>query len=309
MLGLVAGVSTGVFVAAAVGLAVRPRRRLAGRVRPYALPSLTALGRPADARAVAHAAGGGTEHHLLRQVVALVAGSVQGEVGAARLQARLAQAGVYDVEGDRLVVEHRFRQVLAGLAGLGLCATGGVLAGLSASGVLGLAVLGLVVGASRPEAAVTAAVEERRRLLRAELPAVAQLLALRMRAGGSIGTSIATTAQRCHGEVADALGVAIATHRAGRPLDGALDGLATATPEPEAARLYRLLAGSARYGLDAAPELLRLAREGRTAHLTRLRRDATRRRGALLLPVIGLLAPLMLLFIAAPLPSLIGSGS
>ena len=158
-------------------------------------------------------------------------------------------------------------------------------------------------------AAVGRAVDERRRLLRAELPAVAQLLALRIRAGGSVSTAIGVTATRCHGEVADALSLAVATHRAGRPLDEALDGLAAATPEPEAARLYRLLAGSVRWGLDAAPELLRLAREGRTAHLTRLRRDATRRRGAMLLPVIGLLAPLMLLFIAAPLPSLIsGTG-
>ena len=308
MTGVLAGVSTGVFVASAVWLVVRPRRRLASRVRPYALTSLAALGRPADHRAVAQASGAIVDGGL-RGLLGRLVQAVTGEEAEVRLRDRLLQAGTYDVDAEQVVVEHRLRQALAGLAGLGIGAVAGAVVGLAPLTVAALALLGLGVGWARPEAAVGRAVDERRRLLRAELPAVAQLLALRIRAGGSVSTAIGVTATRCHGEVADALSLAVATHRAGRPLDEALDGLAAATPEPEAARLYRLLAGSVRWGLDAAPELLRLAREGRTAHLTRLRRDATRRRGAMLLPVIGLLAPLMLLFIAAPLPSLIsGTG-
>jgi hypothetical protein len=36
-----------------------------------------------------------------------------------------------------------------------------------------------------------------------------------------------------------------------------------------------------------------------------VRKQAIRRRAAMLLPTIGILAPIMLLFIAAPLPSIV----
>jgi hypothetical protein len=113
------------------------------------------------------------------------------------------------------------------------------------------------------------------------------------------------TVHRTRGVLAGELAEALAQHRAGRPLDEALESAARQTCEPEAARAHRLLAGAIRHGLDVAPELLRVAREARVAHLQRLRRQATSRRAALLLPVVGLLAPLMLLFIAAPLPGLV----
>lgn len=36
-----------------------------------------------------------------------------------------------------------------------------------------------------------------------------------------------------------------------------------------------------------------------------MRRAATKRRAAMLIPIIAILAPVMLLFVAAPLPSLV----
>jgi hypothetical protein len=36
-----------------------------------------------------------------------------------------------------------------------------------------------------------------------------------------------------------------------------------------------------------------------------MRRSATRRRAAMLVPIIGILAPVMLLFVGAPLPQVI----
>ncbi|WP_108666518.1 type II secretion system F family protein [Euzebya rosea] len=305
---LLAATATGAFVASVIWTVLRPKRRLAGRVRPYALSSLSALGRPVDARSVRIASGevapgraglGG----LLERAVELLL--LRGDADDA-LHRRLVQAKVYAVPEQRLVGEHRVRQVLAGVIGIVAATAAGTAVGLSGVGTVALGVVGLVAGVARPSGAVDRAITRRRERMRAELPPVAQLLAMRARAGGSITTALVATADRCHGLVADDLGDALSQHRAGRPLEDALETLASTTPEPEAARLYRLLAGGMRYGLDVAPELLRLAREGREHHLTRLRREATRRRATLLLPIIGLLAPLMLLFVAAPLPSLLG---
>lgn len=296
---LLAVVSTGVAVTTALAVLHPPRRRLADRVRPYAAPSLRALGRPVGRIPVAGARRTG------RGVAGLLVDVLHGGGDDPALRRRLVQAHRYDVPEADVVDEHRIRQVLAGLLG-GLVGLGaGLLVGLPGVGVVASAGLVGVSGALRPTAAVDRALATRRRRLRAELPAVCQLLAVRLRASGSVVGAVALTVQRTRGLLAEELAEALAQHRAGRPLDEALDAVALQTCEPEVARVHRLLAGAIRHGLDAAPELLRLARDARTAHLQRLRRDATTRRAALLLPVVGLLAPLMLLFIAAPLPGLV----
>lgn len=298
LLTLVAALSTGVCLTAIAVTVRKPRRRLAGRVRPYAAASLSALGRPVDHIPVA---GTASRVGLLHRAVSAVAG---GEDPVLHL--RLVQAGVYDVAPHLLVNEHRVRQLLVGLVGAGLGLGAGAALGFAGAGVVGMGVVAGVAGAARPTASVDKAIQRRRTRLQAEVPPLCQLLAMRLRANGSVVSALGQTLQRTQGLLVAELAEALAQHRAGRPLDEALDSLAVSTPEPEAARVHRLLAGSIRHGLDAAPELLRLSRDAREAHLTRLRRQATTRRAAILLPTIGLLAPLMLLFIAAPLPSLIG---
>lgn len=302
VLSVVAAVSTGVFLTALAVSLHLPRRRLAGRVRPYAAASLSALGRPVEDIAVAGSAPVGPG--LVRRAVQALHGGSDDPL----LRLRLQQAGLYDVPPHLLVNEHRVRQLLAGLVGASLGLGAGLALGFPGVGVLGMSLAGVVAGAARPAAAVDKAVQHRKRRLRAEMPPLCQLLALRLRANGSVVNALGLTVHRTEGLLVDELAEALAQHRAGRPLEDALDALAASTPEPEAARVHRLLAGSIRHGLDAAPELLRLARDARESHLTRLRRDATGRRAAILLPTIGLLAPLMLLFIAAPLPSLVRGG-
>jgi tight adherence protein C len=51
--------------------------------------------------------------------------------------------------------------------------------------------------------------------------------------------------------------------------------------------------------------LLALSDDLRDARREELRQAAVKRRAAMLLPTIGILAPIMLLFIAAPLPSIV----
>jgi hypothetical protein len=58
-------------------------------------------------------------------------------------------------------------------------------------------------------------------------------------------------------------------------------------------------------GADLAEGLLALSAQLREARREAVRKQAVRRRAAMLLPTIGILAPIMLLFIAAPLPSIV----
>ncbi|MEE8600370.1 type II secretion system F family protein [Euzebya tangerina] len=297
---LIASASTATFVLTALVLYRRPMRRLAGRVRPYAAPGLSALGQPVVAPPVARRAG---QPATWRQ---RLAGTLHGGRSDPQLEARLAQSGLYQGTPGQMVGEYRVRQLLfaAGGGALGV----GVGASVGLAPLASLAV-GLLAGATqvlRPTGAVDRAIDHRRQQLRAAIPPLCQLLAMRLRATGSVVVSLSATLERTQGDLADELREALAQHRAGQPLEAALDAVARTTPEPEAARVHRLLASAIRHGIDAAPELLRLARDARANQLTRLRREATAKRAAILLPIIGLLAPLMLLFIAAPLPGLLG---
>lgn len=171
--------------------------------------------------------------------------------------------------------------------------------------VVVVALAGALGGAARPRAAVDRAITERREAIRAELPTVNQVLAVRLQVGAGLVLALTEMSRTVDGIVVHELAQALAAHRAGRPLPAALEGVAATTVESEAARLYRLLASGVRHGTDLAEALRSLAEDVREAFVADLRRSATRRRAATLVPLIGILAPVMLLFIAAPLPWLV----
>ncbi|MDQ3974204.1 MAG: type II secretion system F family protein, partial [Actinomycetota bacterium] len=97
-------------------------------------------------------------------------------------------------------------------------------------------------------------------------------------------------------------------HRSGRRIADALLSAARVTCEPNAARTYKLLANGVEYGADLAEGLLALSQDIRDQRCEALKRAATTRRAAMLVPIIAVLAPVMLLFVAAPLPSLVFGG-
>jgi tight adherence protein C len=219
---------------------------------------------------------------------------------------RLRQAGL--AAGRPLT--HVAAEHLAGVVRAALL--GGLAAGVAALAVgaappvaLAVTLLGSLAGGGRQRAQVDRLVEERRRRLRIELYTVNQLLALDVRAGGGVAQALTRLAQRTDGVAADELRDVLAAMRGGVPLDDALEQAARSTPEPAAARTYRLLGKGARYGADLAPGLRALSEDLRRERAEELEREATRRRAAMLVPIIALLAPVMLLFIAAPLPSIV----
>jgi tight adherence protein C len=187
----------------------------------------------------------------------------------------------------------------------GAAAAIGLVTGLGPGPVIALGVLGTVVGVSRWPARLDRAIEARRERMRIELYTVNQLLALQVRAGSGVTQALQRVVQRGSGALVDELAEVLALHRGGRPLVEALEHAARATPEPNAARTYRLLSGGVAYGADLADGLRALSGDVRRQRAEALKRAATRRRAAMLVPIIAILAPVMLLFVAAPLPSLV----
>ena len=144
--------------------------------------------------------------------------------------------------------------------------------------------------------------------MRIELYTVNQLLAMHIRVGAGVVAAVRRVTDRVGGEVAHELREALRLHRNGRPAAEAFRRVADGSPEPHARRTYQALAAAEERGSDVARALLALSEDVRDGRREAIRRRATKRRAAMLLPVLGLLAPTLILFVAAPLPWLVLRG-
>ncbi len=297
---------------ASVGIAavlVPPTRRLAPRVRPYTIGARARFGRGVDATdLVADFTDGPTSSwSVVRLFGPPVLGLVQriGRLLERRTDAVLArslrQAGFTDVGPD----EYRTRtavQVLAfGAGGAGF----GVLVFHRPLAAIGLGVCGVVFGASRQRGRLERAIADRRERIRLELYTVNQLLAMHVRTGAGPVQATQRIVDRGQGVVVDELGAVLAGMRNGVSEPAAFRHAADVTPEPAAARTYKLFAAGAERGVDLADGLRALSEDLRDSRREEIRQTATKRRAAMLVPTIAVLAPVMLLFIAAPLPSIV----
>lgn len=298
-LAIVAAAASAVLVGGLMWLLVPPTPRLAARFRPYVSPALQSMapdGRSAPVR-------------IFGPMVMRLATAIGRRLDASGdevLATRLRQAGFHPELGDgERVAAFRLRQ----LRGLFLGGTGGglvaVAVGFSTRGVLGLAVVGAVAAVGRTRGRVERNVEDRRLRMRIEIYTIDQLLALRVRAGGAVVQAVTQVIGRGRGEVVAELAEAVRLHRAGMTAAEAFGRIADLTPEPSCARTYRLLALADERGVDLAAGLLALAEDVRETRREAMKRAATRRRAAMLVPTIALLAPTLLLFVAAPLPYLL----
>lgn len=141
--------------------------------------------------------------------------------------------------------------------------------------------------------------------MRIEIYTVNQLLAMRVRAGGGVFQAVKAITSRGRGEVVTELIEALRLHRAGWSGPDAFRRIAELTPEPFCARTYRLLAAAEERGADLGGALLSLSEDVRETRREAIKRTATKRRAAMLIPTIAILAPVLILFVAAPLPYLI----
>ena len=221
--------------------------------------------------------------------------------GDERLARLLRQAGVDETTPDAF----RTRQigegaVVAAVAGLGVA----VLTH-SALAVLVTAVAGYTVGSTRTRKRLERAVTERAARIRQELYTVNHLLAMHVRTGSGPIQAVQRVVDRGRGVVVEDLSALLGAIRHGVSEVDAFRRAAENTPEPSAARTYHLLAASSERGADLGRALLALSEDVRDARREQMHKDAVRRRAAMLVPTIAILAPIMLLFIAAPLPSIV----
>jgi tight adherence protein C len=312
---VVGGLALALLVTQLARRVVRPAPRLASRVTPYVTASRSSRSHRSDrdaigATATTPADGSPLVLRLCRPVIESIAQSITKLLGATlddeTLALRLRQAGVMlDLPDHERVHEFRVRQVGAALGwGTGL-ATVAALSGRTAAAALALFLAGTLVGATRRGSRVSRRIEQRRTRMRVELYTVNQLLAIYLRTSGSPVMAAQRLVSRGRGAVIDELAEALRLHARGMGASKAFSRIAEQTPEPFAARTYKLLASGSDRGADLATALLSLSEDVRDFRRTTLRRSATRRQAAMLVPIIFFLAPVMLLFLAAPLPSLV----
>ena len=283
-------------------------RRLSVRVRPYVgMGGLPGTG--PDPGVVFGRTSGSAPVRLFGPMILAAAhriGRVADRMGEEQLVLRLRQARFYAgledrdrVASYRLAVLGTTAMFVAMGAGVTLFLRQPTLVVLIASAAGGL------TGSLRVRARLDRAVEQRRSVMRIEISTINQLLAIRVRSGSGVMHAVGEITARGRGEVIGELGTALRMHRSGMSPADAFRRVAEITPESYCARTYKLLASSEEMGVDLAAGLRTLADDARRARRETLRRSAVKRRSAMLIPTIAILAPVMLLFVAAPLPQLI----
>jgi tight adherence protein C len=305
MMAVLAAASAAMLCAGVAGLVVRPMARLAPRVRPYSVIARVELGRGADRAAVATATGvlgDGIVGRLFGPPLVACTrrlGRIIERQGDDVLTLRLRQAGIRATPE-----EYRIRQVGGAVMVSILAFVVGTI-GLGPLLGLALAAVAFVGAAARTRAQVDRAIAERAEEIRLQLATVDQLLALQLRAGAGPVQAMQRLVERGHGACIDECADVLRSIRAGLPEPDAFRRAAQLTSEPAAARTFALFAAAAERGADLAAALLDLANDLRDARRDDLRATATKRRAAMLIPTIAILAPIMLLFIAAPIPTMV----
>jgi tight adherence protein C len=219
--------------------------------------------------------------------------------GAASIRRRLARAGI-----DRTVEEFRIEQVLWGAAGFGV----GLLVALVSLSLgfgnpIGLLVLSCflaVIGVLARDTYLTSQVRRRERRLLAELPTVAELLALSVAAGEGPAAALDRVARSCRGELADELQRVLAETRAGDPLVRALDALADRSGLLALSRFADGLAVALERGTPLADVLRAQAGDIREASRRELIESGARREVAMMIPVVFLVLPVTIAFAFYP---------
>lgn len=303
---IVVGILAATFTVSLSRIIFKPPRRLSSRVAPYSQLNRSRLGRGADISAIGALDVQTAQTALGRvfgpigQSVADVLSQVIDAGDDVYLRLRLRQAGFLDTTP----AQFRMRQLIytivgaLGFAGAGLLFKSTI---LTLVGFFGGAIWGVSIWRSR----IKKSIDDRSERMRIELYTVAQLIAMQMRTGHGGVAAVQHVIQRGRGPVVRELAEALSWMSGGMGQADAYDRLSNETPEPAAGRLYRSLADGVRSGGDLAASLLSISDDLRAERREELERSATKRRGAMLIPTILFMAPVVMIFLMAPLPSLL----
>ena len=212
---------------------------------------------------------------------------------------RLRQAGL-----SMTVEQYRTRQLTYTVGALAVGAFGGLVLGRRTGSVILLAVAAGLWGATRWRARLERLINQRRERMRAEIYTMCQLLAIYLRTGDTPAGAVDRLVRRACGSVAGELADASAEVRTGSTPTDVFERLTTTTAEPSAGRLYRLLASTWSAGGDA-DALLALAEDTRAARREELNRLMTKRQTMMALPLVMVIGPILILFVAAAIPHIV----
>ncbi|MDQ1459618.1 MAG: tight adherence protein [Actinomycetota bacterium] len=306
VLAFVAAGAVGAGAAGLAGMFHPPTRRLAPRVRPYVVVARSALGHLPEPTATREAPDGAdaTFRRLFGPAVHAAATRLSRTLesrGDAHLARLLRQAAMDELTPER----YRVRQLAHAVLFAGAAAVAAAMTLKTPLIVLVGGVAGFVYGASRSRSRLERAIATRAARIRLELYTVNHLLAMQVRTGSGAMQAVQRVVARGRGAVVEELSDVLTWTRAGLGEAEAFRRAAELTPEPSAARTYQLLAAGVERGVDLGGGLLALSSDIRDARREQMHKDAVKRRAAMLVPTIAILAPIMLLFIAAPLPSIV----
>jgi tight adherence protein C len=219
--------------------------------------------------------------------------------GAGSIRRRLSRAGI-----ERTVEEFRIEQLLWGTAGFGFALVVSLVAlSLGVGNPIGMLLFcGLVgvLGVLARDTYLTTQVRSRERRLLAELPTVAELLALSVAAGEGPAAALDRVARSCRGELAAELERVLGETRAGETLVRALDGLADRTGLLALSRFADGLAVALERGTPLADVLRAQAGDIREAGRRELIESGARREVAMMIPVVFLVLPVTIAFAFYP---------
>ena len=210
-----------------------------------------------------------------------------------------------DRAGSAESVDHfRARQIVwtvAGLAvGLGLAL---LLAATRGAAVVPLAALVVVAGGCGYVAcdqALTLRVRRREERLLAELPTIAELLALAVAAGESPPAALERVASTARGELAAEIRRMVAEVRAGAPVTAALTALADRSGLPPLSRFAEGVVIALERGTPLADVLRAQAHDVREAGRRSLLETGGRKEILMMVPVVFLVLPVTVVFAVFP---------
>lgn len=292
---MLAAVSAAVAVAVLARRVLRPLGRLEPRVAPYSDRVRAQLGTTVPRRVE-------NTSSVWGPLITSLADGLANVIDANRVEdtaLRLRQSGL-----GLSVEEYRRRQLVWTAVALVAALLVSLVVQLSTGATLIVMAAGGLVGMTQWRSRVDRRIAQRRAVMAAETHAICQMLAVYLRTGDTPIGALERLVARTTGVVSDELAHATARIRSGTPATVVLDELATDCPEPSTARLYRLYGATWPASGDPAA-LLALAEDLRAMRREELARTMARRRTAMTVPLVLILGPILILFIVAPLPSLI----
>ena len=304
---LPAAIAIGGTCAATAALVAPKRPSVARRVRPYLAPARGKLGKSADPLA-------GLDPQVHDGVGSVIIGPLRS--GAKWLGRRLESRT--DVALERALYQAgrkgespndvRLQQVSRGGATAFVLGVVAIVLSHAVGTAVAAAMCGFVAGSARVRGRLERDIAQRTDRMNLELYTVNQMLALYVRSGAGPMQAVQRVVDRCSGAVIEELDAVMIWVRSGQREADAFRRAAELTPCAAAGRTYQMFALAVERGSDLGAALLAVGDDLRDERRESLRKHAIRQRAAMLAPTIGVLAPIMLLFVAAPLPSIVLGG-